>query len=341
MDFGSIKTLTSVSSQLVTYILEGLSFSELEKRQLLERTGLSWEGVHDFKGRISIMAMARFWNEVLAVTGDEFAGLEIGLNVPADRFGLAVHAAENSEDYRQCLQRYTKFVKLINNLIRCDLRENDEYARLSMKYLWNVFDLERHAVDIGFACIKAWGTSNVPGFKIRGVHLRHSLSSAKERYEKIFKAPVFFSAKTSELVFDRAILDAKISASKPELGVILEHYASAELASVPDLTNFPARVSQIILAELRAARPVSLAMVSRELKTGERQLQRKLQESCTSFSLLVDEVRRSLAPELLPKPESNVEQVGFQLGYAEPSAFIRAFKKWYGVTPGEFRRSRP
>jgi AraC-like DNA-binding protein len=50
--------------------------------------------------------------------------------------------------------------------------------------------------------------------------------------------------------------------------------------------------------------------------------------------------RRSLAPALLATADSNVEQVGFRLGYSEPTAFIRAFKKWYGMTPGSFRRTK-
>ena len=71
-----------------------------------------------------------------------------------------------------------------------------------------------------------------------------------------------------------------------------------------------------------------------------RSMQRRLSEHATSFSILLDQARRSLAPALLTEPESNVEQVGFRLGYSEPTAFIRAFKKWYGVTPGSYRRAR-
>jgi AraC-like DNA-binding protein len=80
--------------------------------------------------------------------------------------------------------------------------------------------------------------------------------------------------------------------------------------------------------------------VARELRMSARQLQRKLSEASTSFSALQDDARKTLAPSMLATDGANVEQVAFSLGFADPTAFIRAFKRWFGVTPGTFQRTK-
>ena len=339
MALARIKTLVTVSNALIAGILDGVPLSEPQKLQLLNQTGLSWEVVRDVDSRTSILILARLWNEVLRLTKNEFIGIEIGRSVPAERFGLAVHTAQQSKNFRDGLLRFAKYAALINDLIKCDLTEAEGKAHFTMKFYWDVFGLERHAVDIAFTCISTWTSQRFGSrFKLDKVLLRHSLKSHGNEYEKIFNAPVTFGAKTNELIFDSALLETNFTGTNPELGLILDHYASAELTRIPVLSDLPAGVAQILSRELKGGRSVDLAAVSAELKMTTRHLQRKLNESSTSFSSLLDAARKSLAPKLLIQPEANVEQVGFQLGYSEPTAFIRAFKKWYGLTPGEYRK---
>src|SRR5262249_52922409 len=106
---GQMKTLVTVSNALVTAILEGIGLSFEEASRLLDSVGLSIERVRDVNGRTSIFALWRLWNRVLERTGDDFVGLRIGQSVPGERFGLAVYAAQNSDDFRQVLLRFAKY----------------------------------------------------------------------------------------------------------------------------------------------------------------------------------------------------------------------------------------
>ena len=69
----------------------------------------------------------------------------------------------------------------------------------------------------------------------------------------------------------------------------------------------------------------------------ERSIQRRLNEEHTSYRQLVDEVRKSLAIEHLSRPGTSTTDVAFLLGFSEPSAFTRAFRRWTGAAPTEFR----
>jgi AraC-like DNA-binding protein len=336
-----VSGLVTVSNTLIAAILDGIPLSEEEKSQLIADVGLSSATVRDVDGRTSLLTLSRLWNQVLDLTGDPFIGLHIGATIPGDRFGLAAHVAVNSGDFRQVLVRFAKFAALINGMIKCSLEETPEAARFTMKFYWDVLDLERHAVDISFVAVVIWARDHLgEAFKLREVRLKHALASAQRRYEEIFGVPIVFGASLNELVFDRAALEEVIREGNVQLGQILDRYATTELSKIPILTSLPSRVSQILNRELLQGEKPDLASVSRELKMAERHVQRKLSESSTSFSALLDEARKALAPALLVEPSANVEQVGFRLGYGDPTAFIRAFKKWYGMTPGQYRRER-
>ena len=80
--------------------------------------------------------------------------------------------------------------------------------------------------------------------------------------------------------------------------------------------------------------------VARALGIGVRSLRRRLQEEGASFVDLADETRATLAKQLLAQDDQGIEQAAYELGFADPSAFHRAFRRWTGMTPREFRRTR-
>jgi AraC-like DNA-binding protein len=336
-----MKPAATVSNALVTAILDGLSLSEADGRRFLERSGISPERVRDINARTPMATFVPFWAEVLRLTDDPCIGLRIGETIPGSRFGLATYVAENSRDLRQLLDRFAQYARLINDLIVCTLEDTPPVARFTLNFLWDIGDLERHAVDIAFVGIVVWLRGRLgPRSGLQAVRLKHSLRAAADRYAAIFRVPIEFGCPRNELVFDAGALDVEIPSSNLELGLILDRHARSEIARIPVLTDLPARISQILGARLQDGEPAELSHVCAALKLPERQLQRKLREASTTFSALLDDARRTLAPTLLTDPAANVEQVGFQLGYAEPTAFIRAFKKWYGMTPGEYRKRR-
>ena len=99
-------------------------------------------------------------------------------------------------------------------------------------------------------------------------------------------------------------------------------------------SELPSRLLQVRRLQLTDGGGVDVASVAHELGIPGAPLQRRLSDHGTSFSVVLEHTRRPLAPALLEEPNSNVEQVGFRLGYSEPTAFIRTFQKWYGHDAG-------
>jgi AraC-like DNA-binding protein len=334
-------TLVTVSNSVVAAIIDGIPVTTAERCDLLASVGLSAETILDVNARTSLTLFSRLWRQVLRVTGNDFIGLTIGAAVRAEQFGLAVQAAQYRAEFRQVLLEFTNYAPLLGNLLACRLDETPPLARFTVRLHWNVFDFERHVADMIFTAILKWAREHlaVP-MLVREVRLVHTLASARGEYEQTFAAPVVFGAKRNEIVFDSAILDAAVDCRDQELTRVLESYASRELSRIPIVTDFPSRLAQVVRQRLEEGGHVDVASIASALGIPVRSMQRQLLNHATSYTALLEQVRRSLAPALLTASNGNVEQAGFRLGYSAPTAFIRAFKKWYGVTPGSYRRAR-
>lgn len=117
-----------------------------------------------------------------------------------------------------------------------------------------------------------------------------------------------------------------------------EQHADAVLANIEKQGSKSHQVAQVLAERLKGSVP-PLSEIAKELAMSDRNLQRALRNDGTSFQQLLDDVRRDLAIRHLANPATSAGQVGFLLGFSEPSAFHRAFRRWTGKAPGEFRAS--
>ena len=119
-----------------------------------------------------------------------------------------------------------------------------------------------------------------------------------------------------------------------------EQHADAMLLRVEKQGSKSHQVAQVLAQRLKGAVP-PLSEIARELAMSDRNLQRALRNEETSFQKLLDEVRRDLAISHLANPDTSAGQVGFLLGFSEPSAFHRAFRRWTGQAPSSYRKEVP
>jgi AraC-like DNA-binding protein len=116
----------------------------------------------------------------------------------------------------------------------------------------------------------------------------------------------------------------------------LDTLADQKLASVGSERTLRERVHRALWAELSERNP-ALGDVARSLGVSARTLQRQLRQEGTTFAKLLAELRREMAPTLLRDGRHGVSEVAFLLGYEDPSAFRRAFQRWFGRSPRSFR----
>jgi AraC-like DNA-binding protein len=174
-------------------------------------------------------------------------------------------------------------------------------------------------------------------WKPQEVHFEHEQPKNTSEHERIFRAPIYFNKQLTKLIFDSSILLLPIVDADLILGSLLERQAK-ELLAKPSQNEatFVNQVKQLIRQNLPNGE-AKMEIICRKLGTSTRTFQRKLKEEGTSFQKLLEETQREMSEFYLQKPNIAICEVAYLMGFSQSSAFHRAFRRWTGLTPKEFR----
>lgn len=194
----------------------------------------------------------------------------------------------------------------------------------------------RHSGEASLACALALCTwlSGRP-IQPRRVLIQGAQPSSVEPYKAAFHAPLQFGAAHDALVFERADMEAPLPTANEAMAVLHDRFAGEYLARFSE-SRVTHRVRQVLCRILPQGEP-KRETVAQALHLSQRTLQRRLQDEGTSFQTLLDDTRRELAEQYLAQPGTTLLETAYLLGFADPSNFYRAFRRWFDATPSEYR----
>jgi AraC-like DNA-binding protein len=170
------------------------------------------------------------------------------------------------------------------------------------------------------------------------VRLTRSMPANREPWTHYYGCPVHFGAREDGFVLSQRVADEPLPSANRHLAVTLDTILESQLAAL-DRNNVPARCKATLLDQMTSGE-ISEARMAKALHMSRRTLQRKLAEADLSYQKLVDDTRRDLALRYLEDPRKSATDITFLLGFASPSAFTRAFRRWTGVSPSEYRAKK-
>src|SRR5215475_10405603 len=170
------------------------------------------------------------------------------------------------------------------------------------------------------------------------VQLPYVLRAPVREYERFYRAPLEFGALATAFLLRNDDLARPVVSSDATLTGYLDQLAEQLLAALGGGDTLRDQVCRLLWSELSAGVP-GLEGVGRVLGMSPRTLQRRLREEGTTFRAVLTQVRHDLARPLLGDGRLAVAEVAFLLGYEDPSAFHRAFRRWSGRSPRAFRRA--
>lgn len=170
-------------------------------------------------------------------------------------------------------------------------------------------------------------------------HFRHPRPTDVAAYERMLGPRLHFGKQATRCVFPAWMMELPVSTHFPEMRGIVEAQAEASLRALEQRPDLVRRVNELIADHL-AKGTASVELIAPQLALSSRTLNRRLADAGTSFRSLCESVRRNRAESLLVNPAVSLAEISFMLGYHEQSTFQRAFKRWTGMTPGDFRASR-
>ncbi len=157
-------------------------------------------------------------------------------------------------------------------------------------------------------------------------------------YIEFFACPVRFEQAGNRLVFADKVMDLVVPNASEDLLLLLSERANRLLETLSRRSGIATRIASLLATQLSDTLP-DKAVISSQLGMSERTMQRRLREEGTSFQEILDNTRHYLARELLRNTRLPLAAVASRLGFSEPSTFYRAFRKWEGSTPGQYRQA--
>jgi len=311
----------------------------IAEETLAKAAGFDPTLLDDPDDRVPALAMLRIWDEVERLTADPTFGLFIGRTATTSAMPLAGRLVAASATLGEGLARVMTHYRLFNDAHPSTMIVSDDEVCFRVDTQALSVRPPRLAIEFAFAwCIDIASAAIGERMRWRGVSFEHDAPDELSQYESTFGCPVTFSANETSFRHERALLDRPTVAPDPHLISILERYASMLATRLPARDNLGDRVREVLSA-LLARGDVAAPLAAEALGLSPRSLQRKLRDEGLSFSALVDEARCELAKEAL-KGSAPLAEIALRLGFSDQSAFHRAFMRWTGRTPGDFRRPR-
>jgi AraC-like DNA-binding protein len=289
---------------------------------------------------MSFYRLFDLYNAAERLTGDPSTGLRVGELDDPKLYGLLGYLAINSRTVGDALVRLTRYQSIRSQAASFKLKVTGKTAVLSYTYNIHVnADVARHEVEQTFCtvvqfCRVATGLDWVP----LELHFEHSKPISTTEHARIFRCPVRFGRPVTKLVFSSSFIDTPLKSIDPALGDILAEQAEEMLPEdARGKAGFSARIEALIEDDLADGEP-SVDAIAKRAGVSRRTLQRRLSEEGITFQSLLEKVRADLARLYLARDEVTLAEISYLLGFSQPSAFHRAFRRWTGSTPRAVRK---
>ena len=331
----------TIISSWVLLIARALDARGYDSKILFRQAGLDHARLSVAGARFAYAGVRRLWELAAETTGDPAFGLEVANfwhPTTLHSLGCAWMASESLEEAYQRTLRYARFI----NTGAHDIFKTSQTAE-GYGFLFDTsgldFDPPQVAAEAGLAMIynmsrAAYGSN----FRALGVSLRRDRPDCADRFREYFDAPVTFSAPRNELWMDPEQVTERLITANPEMVRVNDQVLIDYLARL-DRQDVIMQVRSC-LAERLPGGGIHEADIASSINLSQRSLQRRLKEKKVSFSSLLADTRRELSRDYLSDPQHSVNEVAYLLGFSEPGNFSRAFKRWYGQTPSEYRDQR-
>lgn len=326
----------SLSARILRPLLMYLDSRGHESKAFLKSQGLDPAIFLDPEARVPHAAAVSLWPAAARMTGDMNLGLHVAEGIRPGSFGILEYVVRTSDTLGMGLQRLSRYHRLMHGAAEVKLAVHHDRAILSHQ-LPIPGGLPRAVSEFIVASLLI-GSRQATGMHWNPLEVRflHSAPDDVTEYERLFGCLLRFGHSRNELVFPRDLLDAPLIKADTALQTILEAQAAAILEALPRGEAATDAVRRHLAGELGEGQP-TLELIAPRLHMSARTLHRRLEEEGTSFREILTEVRREIATRHLVERRLAIGEIAFLLGFSEPSAFHRAFKRWTGHAPLAYR----
>jgi AraC-like DNA-binding protein len=325
----------SVSSRA---IVEACARLGLDTAQILEAARIDPATLQDPDARIPLDQVDALWKKAYELSKDPNLALHAIEVLPFGAYRVIDFLASSAPTVGTALAKVSDYFPIINDVVRLSYAVGDRQVFFAVEAPSRPSTITRPYAEYVLAAVflRVRIATN-QRFPLVRVDFHHPRPNEIGEHERIFECPIRFEAETCQLVIDRDVWDTPRTGSNSDLFSVLDAHARMLLRQIPSPPDIVSRVREAIEAELRGGDP-KLESIARQLAMSPRTLQRRLRDQGVIFNDVLDEIRFRAAKSYLAQRDVAGTEVAYLLGFAEQSSFNRAFRRWAGRTPTEYRR---
>lgn len=331
-------SLGELSVLYVAVLARAVTAEGYDPAPLLERFGLSRHALDTPDARISIPRFMRLGEAAIGLTGNPTLGLTMGeLSRPVDA-GMAGLAAQSASTAGEALSTLIRFGILTSHNSRGAPWMTDKGLTANFYSIRPYNPFNYFVVD---SVLAAWtrllrivsGQQEV----LARVSIEYPSQGLDGEFENWFGCPVHFDANQNAIHLLPAIRDTPSLQAHPGMYDLLARQCERQLLKTRSDWSIGDRVKDRLAPILQGETP-TLANVADRLGVAPWTLQRQLRNEGTGFRQLLDETRQELASEYIRETRTSISEVAWLLGFANPAAFHKAWKRWFSTSPAEHRK---
>ncbi|MEM6582075.1 MAG: AraC family transcriptional regulator [Pseudomonadota bacterium] len=328
----------SMLGSFIVPVAQALRQAGLDPVAVVEEVGLDLAKGANPDWRVEQAAFDRLLEHCVAVTDDEAFGL-----LAADQLqpqvlhslGLAWLASDTVYDGLVRLQR---FGRMVSTAVDLQLEEERDTVHLKLSADPGLAMLGPYSRDYTVGIVTRMCRLTLGEFLAPVMILMERAAPTKpDRWEYMLASRVVFDAAATRITWSRADIMEPLVTGDPRLARINDEHTQAYLDGFLARSTSREVVDKIV--EKLPDGPPSQQQIAEALYVSNRTLQRKLREEGTSYKELLRDTREKLACKYLSSPGRSVVETAYLLGFSEPSTFSRAFKRWTGTAPAQYRES--
>ncbi len=278
-------------------------------------------------------------HRAVQITGNPYFGLHQG-EAMVGFSNILGHILVNCQTMGEAMDKHIKYHQILYE--GCDIIVEMEGDSLVSEFVFYTDSLanDNQLSDFALSCSYSYAKL-LTGKPIDLIETRfkHNAPADLSEYNRIFNCKLEFESEMNAIVVDSEMLNIPIREPNKDLLCVFEKYAEAVLSKHTGKATYTQKVGSLITRMLGEKIP-QIDMIAKKLAISTRSLQIKLQEEGTTYSEILDQIRKDTAIYYLKNEDTTITEISYLLGFSEPSVFHRTFKKWTSLPPGKFRMSQ-
>ena len=330
-----MKTST-IASHYVRAALAGALAQGHDAKDILQKAGIGLEILQEPKARVYPEKMAKLLRILVTLLDDEFLGQDRKPSQPGS-FETLCQLILPCSTLGEALEMGTRYYRLFDLALHTQFEQTEMGGSLVVNQHHHCLNKSHYLTEFQLVLwhrLCCWLTGKrIP---IKMAEFAYSRPSHADEYQLFFYGEHKFNQARTLLRFHQKDLDLPIIRSRQDLPELMKEAPYVFLVKPNNTASINAQIRRILEVNTESDMP-DFESVAFQLNTSTQTLRRRLKDENTSFQAIKDQVRRDLAICHLSENKYSINDIALKVGFTEPSTFHRAFKKWTGVTPGDYR----